>query len=75
MSFNNLSKYERLIGQSKSSIIEEYGLCFNDPLSLVWMYRLTSKKGLFPKKFLYLYFEKEIVIAYKLKRFKTNNLM
>jgi hypothetical protein len=75
MSFTNLSKYERLIGQTKTSIIEELGLCFNDPLSPIWMYRLTSKKGLFSKNFLYLFFENDVVVTFKLKKFKANNLM
>ena len=68
-------EYEVLTGLTKEEILQKLGFCFNDYISNVWMYRLDEKKCIFCKKYLYMYFENNIVTKYDLKRFKVNYLM
>lgn len=75
MSLINQTEYELLIGQSKKAILEQFGFCFNDYLSDIWMFRLETKNYFFCKKYLYLFFEDDVVIDFELKRYKVNYLM
>ena len=74
MSINHI-EYELLTGQTKEEIFEQLGFCFNDYISDVWMYRLDTKNCIFCKKYLYLFFENDIVTKFELKRSKVNYLM
>ena len=75
MSLINLPEYEVLIGLTKEAVLEQFGFCFNDFISNIWMFRLETKNCFFCKKYLYLFFENNIVINIEIKRYKANYLM
>jgi hypothetical protein len=75
MGLLNYTDYELLIGKSKEEILEQFGFCFNDYLSDIWMFRLEIKNCFFCKKYLYLFFEDDLVVDFELKRYKVNYLM
>ena len=62
--------YYKLIGCSKNKVISQLGLVYNDLHSDVWMYRISYKTRLFRKNFLYIYFNKNKVDHFELRRFK-----
>lgn len=61
-----------LIGKTKEELIASFGLQYNDVNNNVWMYRLTNKISLFNPNYLYILFENNHVIRYKLKKHKRN---
>lgn len=63
-------EFHQLLGKSKQNIIDEIGLVYNDIHTNRWMYYLDDTISIFKKNFLYLYFKKNKVVYYKLKRYK-----
>lgn len=66
----NDDNYDKLKGLNKKEVVYYIGLMYNDIHSDVWMYRITKKKNLFKKKYLYLYFNNNRVKQIETKRFK-----
>lgn len=52
----NDDNYDKLKGLNKKEVVYYIGLMYNDIHSDVCIYRITKKKNLFKKKYLYLYF-------------------
>jgi len=70
-SFSLVDKnFTKLIGSTKNEVILLLGLVYNDIHSDVWMYRISERKSVFRKNYLYLYFEKNNVKHIQLRRFK-----
>ena len=69
------AEFQYLIGKSKADILELFGFCFNDYISNIWMFRISTKNHLFCNKYLYLFFENDIVLKIELKRCKANYLL
>ena len=65
----SIKEYFLSIG-SKNKVISQLGLVYNDLHSDVWMYRISYKTRLFRKNFLYIYFNKNKVDHFELRRFK-----
>ncbi|GAA3624754.1 hypothetical protein GCM10022397_08210 [Flavivirga jejuensis] len=64
--------YSHLIGLKREEINEVLGFSYNDIHSSVWMYRTSASFSLMKKNYLYLYFENEKIVDYKLTTFKIN---
>ncbi|TGV00313.1 ParA family protein [Flavivirga rizhaonensis] len=66
--------YSYLIGLKRDEIDNVLGFSYNDIHSNVWMYRTSTSFSLMKKNYLYLYFENEKVVEYKLTTFKINKV-
>lgn len=68
-------EYKQFIGVSKADILEEFGSCYNDFYSSIWMFVLHEKNCFCCKKYLYIFFEQDLVVKIELRRFKAKYLM
>lgn len=66
--------YSHLIGFKRDEINKILGFSYNDIHSNVWMYRTSTSFSLMKKNYLYLYFENEKIVDYKLTTFKINKV-
>ncbi|NMH88610.1 ParA family protein [Flavivirga algicola] len=66
--------YNHLIGLRKVEINNLLGFSYNDMHSNIWMYRMSSSFSITKKNYLYLYFENEKIVDYKLTTFKINKV-
>lgn len=66
--------YSHLIGLKRDEINKVLGYSYNDIHSNVWMYRTSTSFSLMKKNYLYLYFENEKIVDYKLTIFKINKV-
>ncbi len=64
--------YSHLMGLKKTEINNILGFSYNDLYSNIWMYRTSSSFSIVKKNYLYLYFENDKIIDYKLTTFKIN---
>ena len=62
--------FSKLKDCTKDEVVNLLGLVYNDLHSDVWMYRISEKKSLFRKNFLYIYFKNNNVKHIVLRRFK-----
>jgi|JFJP01.1.fsa_nt_gi chromosome partitioning protein len=64
--------FDKLIGLSKQDVVYVFGDSFNDLHSNSWMFRLPEN-GILKKKFLYLSFENNKVVAFNTTYFRKND--
>ena len=66
--------YSHLIGLKRDEVNKVLGFTYNDIHSNTWMYRISTSFSLMKKNYLYLYFENEKIVDYKLTTFKVNKI-
>ncbi len=62
--------FNDFLGQEKTEISKIIGIGKNNFESAIWVFKTTGKSFLLRKKFLFLYFENNILVNYTYRRFK-----